>query len=265
MWSALPRAILAAPEHWQKWALYDRAPLAQWGKGPATLLGDAAHPMLPYLAQGAAMAIEDAAVLAQRLADARHHSAAAMRRHERPPPPPARPPPPAPPQRDGLSVGRSRGVSAYPRAHRHRRRAAARALRLALWLDAGLRLRSPSMPLFATTIAGSLPKPAWLAEPNRLWPPWRATGAGLADAKRDATLLALKLQEDCGIDIVTDGEQSRQHFVHGFVEFVDGIDFARKVEIGIRADRYKAMVPTVTGALRLKARVHAREAQLARA
>ena len=121
------------------------------------------------------------------------------------------------------------------------------------------------MPLFATTIAGSLPKPAWLAEPNRLWPPWRATGADLADAKRDATLLALKLQEDCGIDIVTDGEQSRQHFVHGFLEFVDGIDFARKVEIGIRADRYKAMVPTVTGALRLRGRVHAAEARFARA
>jgi 5-methyltetrahydropteroyltriglutamate--homocysteine methyltransferase len=121
------------------------------------------------------------------------------------------------------------------------------------------------MPLFATTIAGSLPKPAWLAEPNRLWPPWRAAGAALEDAKRDATLLALKLQEDCGIDIVTDGEQSRQHFVHGFLECVDGIDFARKVEMGIRADRYKAMVPTVTGSLRLKSRVHAREAQLARA
>jgi 5-methyltetrahydropteroyltriglutamate--homocysteine methyltransferase len=121
------------------------------------------------------------------------------------------------------------------------------------------------MPLFATTIAGSLPKPAWLAEPNRLWPPWRATGAALDDAKRDATLLALKLQEDCGIDIVTDGEQSRQHFVHGFLEFVEGIDFTRKVEIGIRADRYKAMVPTVTAAVRLKSRVHAREAQLARA
>jgi 5-methyltetrahydropteroyltriglutamate--homocysteine methyltransferase len=121
------------------------------------------------------------------------------------------------------------------------------------------------MPLFPTTIAGSLPKPAWLAEPNRLWAPWRLAGADLDDGKRDATLLALKLQEDCGIDIVTDGEQSRQHFVHGFLEFVDGIDFARKVEIGIRADRYKAMVPTVTGALRLKARVHGREAQLARA
>src|SRR5207302_9503946 len=120
------------------------------------------------------------------------------------------------------------------------------------------------MPLFATTIAGSLPKPAWLAEPNRLWAPWRLAGPDLEDGKRDATLLALKLQEDCGIDIVTDGEQSRQHFVHGFLELVDGIDFTRKVEIGIRADRYKAMVPTVTGPLRLKGRVHAREAQTAR-
>ena len=101
--------------------------------------------------------------------------------------------------------------------------------------------------MFPTTIAGSLPKPAWLAEPNKLWAPWRLAGAELDDAKRDATLLALKLQEDCGIDIVTDGEQSRQHFVHGFLEFVDGIDFARKVEMGIRADRYKAMVPTVDG------------------
>jgi 5-methyltetrahydropteroyltriglutamate--homocysteine methyltransferase len=121
------------------------------------------------------------------------------------------------------------------------------------------------MPLFPTTIAGSLPKPAWLAEPNRLWPPWRLSGPALEEAKRDATLLALKLQEDCGIDIVTDGEQSRQHFVHGFLEFVEGIDFSRRVEIGIRADRYKAMVPTVTGALRLKGRVHAGEARLARA
>src|SRR6266516_4156391 len=82
MWSAPTRAILAAPQHWQKWALYDRAPLARWGKGAVTLLGDAAHPMLPYLAQGAAMAIEDAAVLAQRLADTRSDPAAAMRRYE---------------------------------------------------------------------------------------------------------------------------------------------------------------------------------------
>src|SRR5437762_2939813 len=121
------------------------------------------------------------------------------------------------------------------------------------------------MALFATTIAGSLPKPAWLAEPNKLWPAWRPTGAALEDAKRDATLLALKEQEDAGIDIVTDGEMSRQHFVHGFLEFVEGIDFAHKVEMGIRADRYKAMVPQVVGELRLKGRVHATEARLVRA
>src|SRR5947209_7045498 len=122
-----------------------------------------------------------------------------------------------------------------------------------------------AMPLFPTSIAGSLPKPGWLAEQNRLWPAWRLSGPALSEAKRDATLLALKLQEDAGIDIVTDGEQSRQHFVHGFLECVDGIDFSRRVEIGIRADRYKAMVPTVTSALRLTRRVHEPEARLARA
>ncbi len=119
--------------------------------------------------------------------------------------------------------------------------------------------------MFDTAIAGSLPKPAWLAEPNKLWAPWRLAGQELAAAKLDATLLAIKEQEDAGIDIVTDGEQSRQHFVHGFLEFVEGIDFSRKVEMGIRADRYKAMVPTVTGALKLKGRVHGAEARHARA
>jgi 5-methyltetrahydropteroyltriglutamate--homocysteine methyltransferase len=122
-----------------------------------------------------------------------------------------------------------------------------------------------STELFPTTIAGSLPKPAWLAEPTRLWPPWRLAGKDLEAAKDDATLLALKLQEDAGIDIVCDGEQSRQHFVHGFLEAVDGIDFDRRVEMGIRNDRYKAMCPTVVGELRLRSRVHAREARLARA
>jgi 5-methyltetrahydropteroyltriglutamate--homocysteine methyltransferase len=119
--------------------------------------------------------------------------------------------------------------------------------------------------MLETTIAGSLPKPAWLAEPNRLWAPWKLSGAELEAAKLDATLLALKLQEDAGIDVVSDGEQSRQHFVHGFLENVAGIDFAHKVEIGIRNNRYKAMVPTVTGALRLKGRVHETEARHARA
>jgi len=118
--------------------------------------------------------------------------------------------------------------------------------------------------MLQTTIAGSLPKPDWLAEPNTLWAPWKSEGVALDAAKRDATLLWLKLQEDAGIDIVTDGEQSRQHFVHGFLERIEGIDFTRKVEMGIRNNRYKAMVPTVTDALRLKGRVHATEARLAR-
>jgi 5-methyltetrahydropteroyltriglutamate--homocysteine methyltransferase len=119
--------------------------------------------------------------------------------------------------------------------------------------------------MFDTTIAGSLPKPGWLAETNKLWPQWKAQGEELAAAKRDATLLWLKAQEDAGLDIVTDGEQSRQHFVHGFLEAVEGIDFEHKVEMGIRADRYKAMVPQVIGPLKLKGRVHAIEARFARA
>jgi 5-methyltetrahydropteroyltriglutamate--homocysteine methyltransferase len=119
--------------------------------------------------------------------------------------------------------------------------------------------------LFPSTVAGSLPKPSWLAEPNKLWPQWRLQGEELTAAKLDATLLAVKWQEDAGIDIVCDGEMSRQHFVHGFLEFVDGIDFAHKVEMGIRADRYKAMVPVVRGELKLKGRVHQAEARHARA
>ncbi|MBR0774131.1 methionine synthase [Bradyrhizobium diazoefficiens] len=118
--------------------------------------------------------------------------------------------------------------------------------------------------LFPTTIAGSLPKPEWLAEPNMLWAPWKSQGEELARAKRDATMLAVKVQEDAGIDIVTEGEQARQHFVHGFLEKIEGIDFAHRVEMGIRKDRYKAMVPQVVAPLRLKGRVHADEARIAR-
>ncbi|MFT4267631.1 MAG: methionine synthase, partial [Xenophilus sp.] len=84
-------------------------------------------------------------------------------------------------------------------------------------------------------------------------------------AKADATLLWIKAQEDAGLDIVGDGEQARQHFVHGFLEQVEGIDFEHKVKMGIRDNRYDAMVPQVVAALRLKGRVHAFEAQLARA
>jgi len=82
MWHAPPRELLGAAEQWQKWALYDCLPLKRWGKGPVTLLGDAAHPMLPYLAQGAAMAIEDAAVLASCLAQTPDDAPAALRTYE---------------------------------------------------------------------------------------------------------------------------------------------------------------------------------------
>ena len=118
--------------------------------------------------------------------------------------------------------------------------------------------------MFETTTAGSLPKPGWLAETHKLWPRWRLEGEALAEGKRDATLLCIKEQEDAGIDIVTDGEQSRQHFVHGFLEAVDGIDFEHKVKMGIRDNRYEAMVPVVVGPLRLKGRVHGKEAVLLR-
>jgi len=119
--------------------------------------------------------------------------------------------------------------------------------------------------MLETTTAGSLPKPGWLAEQNKLWPAWRLEGEALAEAKRDATVLWLKTQEDAGIDIVSDGEQSRQHFVHGFLAHVDGIDFGRQVEMGIRNNRYKATVPTATGPISLRARAHAMEARAARA
>ena len=118
--------------------------------------------------------------------------------------------------------------------------------------------------MFDTAIAGSLPKPAWLAETEKLWPQWKTQGPELLQAKADATLLWIKAQEDAGLDVIGDGEQARQHFVHGFVEQVDGIDFVNKVTMGIRNNRYDAQVPQVVAPLRLKGRVHAFEAQLAR-
>jgi len=119
--------------------------------------------------------------------------------------------------------------------------------------------------MLETTIAGSLPKPSWLAAPEQLWAPWQLEGNALAEAKRDATILAVKLQEDAGVDIVSDGEQARQHFVHGFLEAIDGVDFGRRVTMGIRNNRYEALVPTVTGRLRRKRSAHGVEAADARA
>jgi 5-methyltetrahydropteroyltriglutamate--homocysteine methyltransferase len=119
--------------------------------------------------------------------------------------------------------------------------------------------------MLKTTIAGSLPKPAWLATPRMLWAPWLLEGPRLDEGKRDAVILAVRDQEDAGIDIVTDGEQTRRHFVWGFVEQLEGIDFSRMVTIGIRADRYRADVPTVTAPVRRRGSIHGDEVRFARA
>jgi 5-methyltetrahydropteroyltriglutamate--homocysteine methyltransferase len=116
-----------------------------------------------------------------------------------------------------------------------------------------------------TTIAGSLPKPHWLAEPEKLWAEWRHSGDDLLQAKRDAALLWIKEQEDAGVDVITDGEQFRVHFVHGFLQHIDGIDWDLKTRMGIRADRYIVDVPTVTGAVSRPRSVHVDEAAFVRA
>ena len=100
--------------------------------------------------------------------------------------------------------------------------------------------------LLQTTIAGSLPKPAWLAPPGQLWAPWLLEGERLAEGKRDAVRLALYDQERAGIDIVTDGEQTRRHFVTTLIESLDGVDFEHKKTVHIRS-RYDAEVPVVVG------------------
>lgn len=101
-------------------------------------------------------------------------------------------------------------------------------------------------PLLPTSTAGSLPKPSWIAEPEKLWSPWKLLGDELADAKRDALSLSLHEQQQAGIDIVSDGEQSRQHFVTTFIEHLGGVDFEKRETVRIR-DRYDASVPTVVG------------------
>jgi len=119
--------------------------------------------------------------------------------------------------------------------------------------------------LFRPTVAGSLPKPSWLAETEKLWPKWKLEGAELDQAKRDAALIWIKLQEDAGIEIVSDGEQFRTHFVHGFLESVQGIDWDLKTKMGIRNNRYVVDVPTVTGPVKRSRPVHRDEAAFCRA
>jgi len=117
---------------------------------------------------------------------------------------------------------------------------------------------------YRATIAGSLPKPAWLAETETLWPRWRLDGAELREAKRDATRIAVAEQERAGVTCVTDGEQARVHFVHGFLEALDGIDAEQRVRRGIRNDRYDADCPSIVGDVQRRNPVHLDEARFAR-
>ncbi len=102
--------------------------------------------------------------------------------------------------------------------------------------------------LLPTSTAGSLPKPSWLAEPETLWSPWRLEGTALTHGKQDALRVSLQEQQAVGIDIVGDGEQTRQHFVTTFIEGLEGVDFQRRKTVKIR-DRYDASVPTVVGSV----------------
>ena len=118
--------------------------------------------------------------------------------------------------------------------------------------------------MLETTIAGSLPKPAWLAEPEKLWAAWRLSGAELEQGKQRAARFWMEQQERAGIDVLTDGEQFRSHFVHGFLESLSGIDWQKKTRMGIRNDRYFVDVPTVTGPVRRTRSVHADEVRFTR-
>ncbi len=118
--------------------------------------------------------------------------------------------------------------------------------------------------ILQTTIAGSLPKPSWLAEPNTLWAPWKLEGDTLDEGRRDAVRLALYDQERAGVDIVGDGEQTRRHFVTTFIEHLDGVDFAHRRTVRIR-DRYDADVPVVVGPVARKRPVFVDDARFLRA
>jgi len=119
--------------------------------------------------------------------------------------------------------------------------------------------------MLETTIAGSLPKPQWLAEPEKLWAAWRFEGEELKRAQQRAVVEWLKNQAAAGIDIVTDGEQFRVHFVHGFLEHIKGIDWEKKTSMGIRDNRYTVQVPTVTGPVSRLHSVHLDEVRFTRA
>ncbi len=119
-------------------------------------------------------------------------------------------------------------------------------------------------PVLPTSIVGSLPKPSWLCEPEKLWSPWKLRDDELHEGKLDAQALAADDQRRAGLDIISDGEQTRQHFVTTFIEHLEGVDFDRRETVRIR-DRYDASVPTVVGAVSRKEAVFAADATRLRA
>ncbi len=117
--------------------------------------------------------------------------------------------------------------------------------------------------ILPTSTAGSLPKPSWLAKPEKLWSPWSLQGEELLEGKQDALRLALIDQQQAGVDIVSDGEQTRQHFVTTFIEHLDGVDFEKRETVRIR-NRYDASVPTVVGAVSRPRPVFVQDAEFLR-
>jgi 5-methyltetrahydropteroyltriglutamate--homocysteine methyltransferase len=117
--------------------------------------------------------------------------------------------------------------------------------------------------LLPTSIVGSLPKPSWLAEPETLWSPWKLQGAALVEGKQDALRIAVQDQRQHGIDIISDGEQTRQHFVTTFIEHLTGVDFEQRETVRIR-NRYDASVPTVVGAVSREKPVFVEDAKFLR-
>ena len=117
--------------------------------------------------------------------------------------------------------------------------------------------------LLPTSTAGSLPKPSWIAQPEVLWSPWKLQDEELVDGKRDALRLCLDDQVRAGIDIVSDGEQTRQHFVTTFIEHLSGVDFEKREVVRIR-NRYDASVPTVVGEVSRQKPVFVEDAKILR-
>jgi 5-methyltetrahydropteroyltriglutamate--homocysteine methyltransferase len=117
--------------------------------------------------------------------------------------------------------------------------------------------------LLPTSIVGSLPKPSWLAQPETLWSPWKLEGEALVEGKQDALRIAVQEQRRAGIDVISDGEQTRQHFVTTFIEHLSGVDFQQRETVRIR-NRYDASVPTVVGAVSREKPVFVADAEFLR-